>query len=284
MVEGIETMSSDPCFLSAVDQFCRTGKTHVPVDVNNQAEILYRYFRDVLVELPRDQKDGLTVDLSPNKRPDHGHFRREDMKIDSMTGKEVRGDWKDCHHFRPWDEENDLLRIYHDRNIRIPVGLSDWYENTRDLMTTLLNQAGDFLSQIDSRLQSGTTLASAIRDPSAMSQHVVRFLCYDPKPEGEELADEHCDFSLATWEILSTARGLWTCPKGGNDREFVEVTPGHSFIFAGRKMPVATGGLIQSVNHGVVARNHPLNSDNNRRGAIVFFIHGPGEKGPSCPS
>lgn len=259
-------------------EFVAAGKTLLDFDFTQEAEKLLLYFQEIVARLDPEILQKMTVDLSSNGRPDHGFFRRSDYE------GERTGDQKNIFHFRPYDTEVDLFKIYRERGVVLPEDFVWWFMEMKHLMTRTLIEVAEFLDVVDIT----GCLSARMKDPRVRSQHVIRLLDYDARPVLDELADEHCDFSFVTVPVLQTHPGLWTRPEKGNTtmKQFYNAVSGQTLVFAGRKMPTETGDLIPSVNHGVLSLPsiYCNEASSSRRGSFIIFLHTPGEMGPSCPS
>lgn len=263
-----------------IDTFCKTGKTFLPWSMDAEATRLVQYWHQSIVSLPEDVLGRMTIHAEgvPEDRPDYGYFRRDDEQSDTDTKKQ--GDRKHVMHVRPWDQSYPLVPVYRARNVPVPDGFDQWVQRITSFTRCVLERVYMFLGDVD-RVQ-GTLLAPELCDPKALEKHVVRFLAYDPRSTHEELAEEHCDFSLVTLPVYQSHPGLWTRSKEPDaPRVSFTARDGETFMFAGRKMPLSSKGSIPSVNHGV--ESSPVCMKETRL-AMVVFLHGPGEMGPSCPS
>lgn len=249
----------------SVAEYIRRGYTSLEIDFRKDWGRLYRYFRSEVLAQPNEVKTAMEMDYSGRNRPDHGLYRRED------TG----GDWKWIFHYRPWDKQQHVLDVYAERGINIP-GFAEWCVEIDYLAQEYVNCLATFFREVDR--VGGWNLEGELLSPSAMEKHVVRFIYYDPNQPLDDLASTHNDFSLGTFPCYETDEGLWLVKKGN----LYKIVKGKTLVFAGRKSTLSTNETVPGVCHGVIKT--PKFDSTKSRGSVVFFAHGPGDMGPSCPS
>ncbi len=251
-----------------VEEFLATGMTTLPIDLRVQIKLLlHAYFLKILY-WPVELREKMLIDLSPNGRPDHGLYRRED----------AGGDWKTIFHLRPWDTVNHVRDIYKNRGVILPDDFSVWCDNVELIMAKYLYALGKFVEALDQEAGWDFDLAGQLKSHVAMEKHVMRFIHYDPDQPYDDLASKHGDFGFITFAGDESHSGLWLKEK---DNLYIP-QPGESLIFAGRKIELATDGLVPAVCHGVIKT--PDFNPEESRSSVVMFFHGTGEMGPSCPS
>lgn len=253
---------------------------------------LYRQFRALFVHgLPASVQSKLSFFFHDGDatRDDDGLFHRDD-------------DGKWVVHVRPWTwAERQLPYLLFSRRDLIRRSFKKkgdfdkwfgavmvWHHRVIELCDEVYQLVEDFATEVDQ--VSDYQLVHELRHPEARQKHLMRFVHYLPKKPGEVMASPHRDFSLITADCLTTAPGLCTTDEDHSlaGMELIPEKPGHIVLFPGRKMEKVTGGQIPGLCHGVVStppNGIDLNPEKElTRGAVIFFAHGSGPMGASCPS
>lgn len=266
-------------------EFINQGFTYLAVTPELKAgwHSAHRWFQDKLVRsvarLPRKYqlKFQFFFPGGDAKRADDGLVRRVDMD----------GDHKWFLHLRPWTvPERQLIHLFWPLREYFPNWKSwwpefqVWHQEVMVLAEQTRQLVEDLAAELD-HLHPAWNLVNAMRHPDALKKHALRFLDYDPKPEGFALAELHKDFSLISADVMATHPGLCLSPDEGalNPAQMIEEKSNNIIVFPGRKMHSQTEEMVPGMCHGVRSVN-----PGERRGAVVLFLHGPGPMGPSCPS
>lgn len=259
--------------------------------IPERCDQLYREFMALFINsLPEAIQGQLSFhfEQEESSRADDGFFHRPD-------------DGKWVGHVRPWtwaDRQLPCILFSQASLIIKAIGLKRflkwhhqllvWHHRVVELCEDIYRIVEDFAAEVD-EVHPEFNLVANLRDPKARRKHLMRFVHYLPKQPGEVMASPHRDFSLITADCLTTSPGLCTTDQDHSlvGKKLIPEKLQHIILFPGRKMEEVTKGAVPGLCHGVVSTAPDGSEAIGReltRGAVIFFAHGPGKMGASCPS